>query len=310
MLGVFWRLSGTTGCGAGRRLEHCGEYGRLFRFAERPETAIALPVGDLIYGLALGGVAAVRASSSRSAPCPGRRLSAGSGAVGYWLDLGHARRATCAVAAVALASAVSAETAIRGIVRRERAIAGAVLTEALMTDPGWNAVVPEDGRRRTALRTLMAVAFGYHASEVRAAVVDREVAGVAVWVPPGRYPLPFAVMLRATPRMIGLTLRIGRRVRDVAGFGSSIDAVFPTEPVRYLQALGVGPGHQGRGIGTALLADGLAKADAAHEAVYLETSLERNVRLYGRQGFAVMSGSPGPLSDGGPVMWRMCRPAR
>jgi ribosomal protein S18 acetylase RimI-like enzyme len=155
----------------------------------------------------------------------------------------------------------------------------------------------------------MDVAFGYGPSEVRVAVVDGEVAGVAVWVPPGRYPLPSSAMVRATPRMFGLALRIGGRIRDVAGFGSSIDAVFPKEPVRYLQALGVGPGHQGRGIGTALLADGLAKADAAHEAVYLETSLERNVRLYGRQGFTVMKGSPTQLSDGGPVMWRMLRPA-
>jgi hypothetical protein len=35
-----------------------------------------------------------------------------------------------------------------------------------------------------------------------------------------------------------------------------------------------------------------------------------NVRLYGRHGFTVMPGSPGPLSDGGPVMWRMLRAAR
>jgi ribosomal protein S18 acetylase RimI-like enzyme len=203
-----------------------------------------------------------------------------------------------------------AGVAIRDCVRRERSAAGAVITEALMTDPGWNAVVPEEDKRRAALRTLMDVAFGYHASEVRVAVVDSEIAGVAAWVPPGRYPLPFAVKLRATPRMIGLTLRIGRRVRDVAGFGSSIDAVFPTEPVRYLQALGVGPHSQGQGVGTALLRDGLARADAAHEAVYLETSLERNVMFYGRQGFTVVPGSPGQLSDGGPVMWRMHRPAR
>jgi GNAT superfamily N-acetyltransferase len=198
---------------------------------------------------------------------------------------------------------------IRDVTHGERSRAGAVITEALMTDPGWNTVVPEEAKRRTALQTLTDIALGYQASEVRVAVVDGHVAGVAVWVPPGRYPLPFVARLRVTPRMLGLALRIGGRIRDVAGFGSSIDAVFPTEPVRYLQALGVGPGHQGRGIGTALLRDGLAKADATHEAVYLETSLERNVRLYGRQGFTAVPGSPGPLSNGGPVMWRMRRPA-
>jgi ribosomal protein S18 acetylase RimI-like enzyme len=198
---------------------------------------------------------------------------------------------------------------IRDVTRGELPTAGAVISEALMTDPGWNAVVPEEAKRRAALRTLTGIALRYHASEVRVAVVDGEVAGVAVWVPPGRYPFPFAVRLRVTPRMLGLALRIGGRIRDVAGFGSSVDAVFPAEPVRYLQAMGVSPGHQGRGIGTALLGDGLAKADAAHEVVYLETALERNVRLYGRQGFTVLPGSPGRLSDGGPVMWRMRRQA-
>jgi ribosomal protein S18 acetylase RimI-like enzyme len=200
---------------------------------------------------------------------------------------------------------------IRDVTRGERSTAGVVITEALMTDPGWNAVVPEEVKRRTALRTLTDIAFRYHASEVRVAVIDSEVAGVAVWVPPGRYPPSLAARLPVAPRMLGLALRIGGRIRDVAGFGSSIDAAFPTEPVRYLQALGVGPSHQGRGIGTALLRDGLAKADAAHEVMYLETSLERNVRLYGRQGFTVMPGSPRPLSDGGgPVMWRMRRRAK
>lgn len=199
---------------------------------------------------------------------------------------------------------------IREAERVELAVAGAVITEALMTDPGWNTVVPETGKRRAALGALMQVAMSYHAGEVRVAVVGGQVAGAAVWVPPGGYPMPLAAMLRASPRMLGLALRIGGRIRDVAGFGSSIDAVFPKEPVRYLQALGVGPDHQGSGIGTALLGDGLAKADAAHEAAYLETSLERNVELYARHGFAVMPGSPGPLSDGGPVMWRMLRPAK
>jgi GNAT superfamily N-acetyltransferase len=198
---------------------------------------------------------------------------------------------------------------IRDVAPGERSAAAAVIVDALMTDPGWTAVVPEAGKRRAALRTLIGVAFAYRASEVRVAQVDGAVAGVAVWVPPGRYPLPSSAMLRATPRMVGLALRIGGRLRDVARFGSSIDAVFPSEPVRYLQALGVAPGRQGGGIGSALISDGLAKADAAHEAAYLETSLERNVSLYGRHGFTVVPGSPAALTDGGPMMWRMYRPS-
>lgn len=60
---------------------------------------------------------------------------------------------------------------IRDLERGERSAAGEVITEALMTDPGWNSVVPEEGKRRAALRTLMQVAFGYFAGQVRVAVV-------------------------------------------------------------------------------------------------------------------------------------------
>lgn len=192
----------------------------------------------------------------------------------------------------------------------KRPAAGAVIAEALLSDPGWVHVVPEEAKRRAALRALMRVASAYPASRVRVAEVDGVVAGVAVWVTPGAYPFPFMQRLLAAPRMIGLVFRIGGRIRDIARFGSSIDAAFPDEPVRYLQALGVGPAHRGQGIGSALLDAGLAEADAAGESAYLETSLERNVGLYRRHGFAVLPGSPATLADGGPVMWRMQRPAR
>lgn len=98
-------------------------------------------------------------------------------------------------------------------------------------------------------------------------------------------------------------------MKRVAAFGAAVDRAFPEEPVRYLQVIGVHPMSQGRGVGSALLAEGIERADHAGEAIYLETAADANVPYYARFGFRVMDGSPGPIGDELPVMWRMMRPA-
>jgi len=73
----------------------------------------------------------------------------------------------------------------------------------------------------------------------------------------------------------------------------------------HLQFIGVHPGHWGRGIGSTLLARGLARADDAAWPVYLEASSQRNARLYERHGFSPF-GDPMVLPDG-PTVWPMLR---
>ncbi|RSN51802.1 GNAT family N-acetyltransferase [Actinomadura sp. WAC 06369] len=76
-------------------------------------------------------------------------------------------------------------------------------------------------------------------------------------------------------------------------------------PHSYLQFLGVHPAHQGRGTGSALLARGLARADAAGLPAYLEATSPQNRGLYERHGFAPF-GAPIVLPDG-PTIWPMWR---
>jgi GNAT superfamily N-acetyltransferase len=52
-------------------------------------------------------------------------------------------------------------------------------------------------------------------------------------------------------------------------------------------AIRVDPDHQGRGIGSALLAAQLAECRARGEAAYLEASTENDARLYERHRFRV-----------------------
>jgi ribosomal protein S18 acetylase RimI-like enzyme len=208
--------------------------------------------------------------------------------------IGHARDVT--------------DVVVRPPRRDEFRAARGVLVDALADDPAWAAVLPDESPRRTALRALVGFALADAAGAARVASSDGRVVGVAVWQPPGRYPPGRRRRLRGLPRLLPMAA-LGRRALDIQRLGTAIDAVFPATPVRYLQALGVAPETQGRGVGSRLLAEQLTRSDVAAEAVYLETGKPANVAWYEAQGFSLVAPG-GPLYPDGPPMWRMCRPPR
>jgi GNAT superfamily N-acetyltransferase len=130
----------------------------------------------------------------------------------------------------------------------------------------------------------------------------REIEGaraVAAWIPPA---------------LAGRFDELARSGRDaVLAFaddaGARFDAFWdwvaerlPTD-AWYLDFVGVDPPHQGRGFGTALVLDGLARAHATGSAGFLLTETERNVALYERLGFFVVERANAP--GGGPRIWFM-----
>lgn len=198
---------------------------------------------------------------------------------------------------------------VRPMRRSEQRPARDVLAAALAEDPAWVHVLPDPRERSLALRCLVGVALADSGSHTRVAMAGGRIVGTAVWQPPGHYPLSAWRQARAVPRLLPMMARLGRRAAAVRRFGDALDAVFPPEPVRYLQILGVAPQAQGGGVGSRLLADGLADADAAGEEVYLETGKPANTAYYERHGFALIT-PMAALYDGGPAMARMRRPAR
>jgi GNAT superfamily N-acetyltransferase len=76
-------------------------------------------------------------------------------------------------------------------------------------------------------------------------------------------------------------------------------------PHSYLGYLGTRRDRQGQGLGTQMLAEVLAGADTDGMPAYLESSSERNLPLYERNGFRVV-GELQALGHG-PAIWRMWR---
>ncbi len=128
-------------------------------------------------------------------------------------------------------------------------------------------------------------------------------AAAAVWLPPpGRWRLSPSQRLRLLPPLVRF---LGLRTVSVLGGLERMEARHPHDPPHwYLFILGTEQAAQGRGLGSALLDQGLARIDADGMPVYLESSNEQNLALYGRHGFEVTSEVVIP---GGPRIWPMWR---
>ena len=167
--------------------------------------------------------------------------------------------------------------------------AATTLTRAFAGDPFFAHVFPDPAAGDDPIRWyLEATARASIALGGAYATLDVPV-GVALWIPTSGEIDP------KTARASGLDRRAEvfgpeaeARFRALgAGFGELHGRNVPI-PHRYLTILGVDPGQQGRGVGGAVLAPGLAAADRAGVPCYTETTRARNVPFYERHGFVVL----------------------
>lgn len=129
----------------------------------------------------------------------------------------------------------------------------------------------------------------------------------AVWIPFEKLGAqPLHRELRGLPMLLNAT-GLGRFGRLLA-LRKAMDAAHPmATPHEYLWFLGVRPDAQGHGVGSRLLQAETARLDGLGRAAFLETATPRNVPLYQRHGFKVMT-EYRPASDA-PLVWAMWRDA-
>ncbi len=127
---------------------------------------------------------------------------------------------------------------------------------------------------------------------------------VAVWLPPGE---PEMTPAQTVDFELMLADLFGPRKPELDSLFDQFDAHHPHEPHYYLGWWATHRDHAGRGLGSALINDSLARIDAEHMPAYLESTNPVNLPRYEALGFEAR-GTLGP--PGGPVVTTMWRSAR
>lgn len=179
----------------------------------------------------------------------------------------------------------------------DRASVTAALVTAFARDPFLRWLFPDPGTYlQAAPRVFQYFAGGAFARKSAYRTQDRT--GAALWLPPGVSP---------DEEGLGMVLQtnIGaKRLDTVFAVMEEVGAGHPDEPHWYLPAIGVDPMAQGKGFGSALLAESLNVCTQTCTPAYLESTNPANIPLYLRHGFEVV----GEIQVGGsPVLTRMLR---
>ncbi|MBQ0828259.1 GNAT family N-acetyltransferase [Streptomyces tagetis] len=193
---------------------------------------------------------------------------------------------------------------------RERVVR--LLDEAFQDDPVSSWVFPDTGYRRRTHHRLMAAFTDAVLAEGRIDLTEDGTA-CALWLSvPAEPPATDPDEGRDDGSAGGPD--DARRVREyvdpdnarVEQIARLTEGIHPVGRAHaYLWMIGVAPGRQGEGLGTALLAAALDHCDREGLPAYLEASSPRSRGLYERLGFT-LTGTPLDLPDG-PRMWPMWR---
>ena len=199
------------------------------------------------------------------------------------------------------------EPAILRLPERRVGEAVDVLARAFRDDPVLTFFLNKPNRRTMAFRAFFANIVRAHLrfGHVYAALVENQVAGVAVWRPPtaGNETLRDRMRTRSTQLLVRVLFP--RTAGDLfRGFAATI-ALHPQAPHWYLFFMGVDVALQGRGIGSKLVSPVLELADRTGTLCYLETPFPRTHAFYQRLGFEISSESH-PFR-GAPTLWTMTR---
>jgi ribosomal protein S18 acetylase RimI-like enzyme len=180
------------------------------------------------------------------------------------------------------------------------------LSDAFAVDPHMDWFMREGARREAARLAFFRQLVGEGMLSGR---IDRPAGGgaAAIWMPfEWLGPAPLSAEMKLLPTMLRATgwSRFGR----LLAIRADLDKHHPMQRRHaYLWFLGVAPAAQGRGVGSALLRAANARLDAEGLPAYLETGTTRNVALYRRHGYEVISEHRARADA--PLMWSMWREA-
>jgi GNAT superfamily N-acetyltransferase len=195
--------------------------------------------------------------------------------------------------------------AVRAARRDEAALLGEVLADAFAEDPVFAWLIPPQLRGRdNRMRTFFTSMSRGYLRAGKPCYLTSDACAAALWAAPGAWAMPVSqLILEAAPTGRAFRRCLLRAVRTQTQIERLHAGQSP--PHWYLGYLGARRGRQGQGLGTQLLRQVLVGADTDGLPAYLESSNDRNLPLYERNGFRVV-GELQALGYG-PTIWRMWR---
>ncbi len=179
-----------------------------------------------------------------------------------------------------------------------------ILADAFQADPVVRWIIPDSKYDQKFFSVDLRHAYLPH----RHCWILDDAEGVACWLPPDAKVSGAPVL-----PLLGVFLPIiVKHGFQCAKRGGLLERVFaehrPKKAHYYLHMLGARHDQQGKGVGSALLREGLQVVDKQGMPAYLESSNENNLPLYERFGFKISSEQT--LGSDGPKVWFMWRPAQ
>jgi ribosomal protein S18 acetylase RimI-like enzyme len=192
------------------------------------------------------------------------------------------------------------ELVVRKAKASEAEMLADIIADGLYDDPPNVWAFPDPARRRMILPRFFRLFVEESIASDAAFILD-DLAAVSLWFPPG--------WDMSDEQAEAFHLAVRSIAGEYAESGplaivGAMSEVQPTDPHWHLAFVCTRPEQQGRGLGTALIREGLGRCDASGHPAYLEATSERNRGLYERLGFHVTSQIELP---GGPPMWGMWR---
>ena len=180
------------------------------------------------------------------------------------------------------------------------------LARAFAHDPMMTFIFPEDDVRERVLPWFLGSVISYCQ---RYGEVDSGPDAVACWLTPGNTTV--TPLRQIWGEGILTPFKLGSepfgRLMALQNYMTKEHCAHAPEPHYYLYVLGVDPSSWGQGLGRDLMSKMLVRADSEATSCYLETQNEKNVAVYEKVGFEVMSA--GKVDGHDLNVWTMKRKA-
>lgn len=174
---------------------------------------------------------------------------------------------------------------------KERDAAAAVLGRAFSEYELFQYYFPDKTVRRAVADTFGFISLSVCLKYGEVYASSQKLEGVAAWLPPGKAPFGIWQIVRSVPPLV--LLRSGRQgASRMIAYGRYVDKLHrKLVPYShwYLQIIGVDPAQHGQGFSSRLLRPVLERIDREQMPCFLETNTEKNVAIYRRFGFEVVS---------------------